>query len=57
MQATYTLNGHAIEIIFSGAPGWFDFYVDGKPWGCAQAPKLNKRIQEVINLKDHEVRS
>jgi hypothetical protein len=55
MQAsTYTLQGHLVEIVYSGAPGWFDFYINGKPWGCAKPEQLKKRIQEVINLKEEK---
>jgi hypothetical protein len=55
MQETknYTLRGYEVEIVFSGAPGWFDFYINGKPWGCARARDINRRVQEVIDLKEH----
>jgi hypothetical protein len=45
------ISGYTVEIVFSGAPGWFDFYINGKPWGCAQANKLQRRIAEAIELK------
>jgi len=50
-ETTYTYKGHQISIVFSGAPGWFDFYIDGKPWGCAKAKDIRRRVQEVIDLK------
>ena len=49
---SYTLNRYQIEIVPSGAHGWFDFYVDGKPWGCAKAAQLKRRIEQVIDLKE-----
>jgi hypothetical protein len=54
MQATesFTVRGYQIEVVYSGAPGWFDFYVNGKPWGCARPSQLRKRIAEVIALKE-----
>lgn len=52
MNTKFTYKGHAVEIVFSGAPGWFDFYVDGKPWGCCRANKIQQRVQEVIALKE-----
>lgn len=50
--ASYTLQGHKVEIVFSGAPGWFDFYIDAKAWGCARAHNIKRRVQEVIALKN-----
>jgi hypothetical protein len=49
---SFTFKGYQVEIVFSGAPGWFDFYINGKPWGCARASQLTKRITEVIALKE-----
>jgi hypothetical protein len=54
MQTTYTLEGYQVEIVYSGAPGWFDFYINGKPWGCARANKVGQRVREVIALKKHD---
>lgn len=48
----FTYKGHQVLIVFSGAEGWFDYYVDGQPWGCARANKIVRRVQEVINLKE-----
>jgi len=50
--ATYFLKGYRVEIVYSGAPGWFDFYINGKPWGCARANKVQQRVREVIELKE-----
>jgi hypothetical protein len=52
MQTTFTFHGFQVEITYSGAPGWFDFYINGKPWGCARANKLSQRIREAIALKE-----
>jgi hypothetical protein len=53
MQASnYTLRGQQVAIVYSGAPGWFDFYINGKPWGCARASKVAQRVREVIELKE-----
>jgi hypothetical protein len=49
---TYTDRGHKIEIVWSGAVDWYDYYVDGKPWGCAKARDIKKRIEQVIDLKE-----
>jgi hypothetical protein len=51
MNKKYSLKGYEVEIVFSGAPGWFDFYINGKPWGCARANKIHARVMEVIKLK------
>jgi hypothetical protein len=52
MQTSYSLKGYKVEIVFSGAPGWFDFYINGQPWGCARTNKLGERIAEVIERKE-----
>jgi hypothetical protein len=52
MQASYSLKGYKVEIVYSGAPGWFDFYIDGNGWGCDRANKIQERVRKAIELKE-----
>jgi hypothetical protein len=40
-----------VEIVYSGAPGWFDFYIDGHPRGCARAKDIPSRVRKELNRK------
>lgn len=46
------IRGYQVTVIPSGALGWFDFYINGKPRGCTRASQLAKRITEVIDDKE-----
>ena len=52
MHNTETYRGHQIEIVPSGAHGWFDFYIDDKPRGCARASQVFTRINQIINDRE-----
>jgi hypothetical protein len=51
MNNKYTYKGYEVEIVFSGAPGWFDFYVNGIPMGCSRPEALQARVKQAIDWR------
>jgi hypothetical protein len=48
----FTYKGYNIAVVFSGAAGLFDFYINGVPYGCDKASKIRARVAQVIARKE-----